>query len=196
MRIGIAVAVCALVFPAVAAAKGPTEGTISGPGLDKPLKLGGRNGWRQGSPMETLVRYGGFFQVAWGGQTGRTFANSPTQRLGPMYRVVYRVPGPTGADDRIRQELYPFAKGGPLTYTPAGQKFFRTRRTLGGWFRTVPQLTTALVAAGLPAQAQRTPSTANDRAGRPLGLWALVGTLALVVLAALALKRRARPVAA
>jgi hypothetical protein len=150
VRIGIAVALCALVLPAAALAKGPTAATITGPGLAKPLKLGGRTGWRPGSAMEALVRYGGFFQVAWGGQPNRTLWKSPTRHLGRRYRVVYLVPGPSGRDDRIRQDLYPFAQGGPVTYTPAGQRFFGTKRTLGGWFRAQRQLTRALVAAGLP----------------------------------------------
>jgi hypothetical protein len=198
VRIGIAVVLLALVAPAAALAKGPTEATITGPGLAKPLQLGGRSGWGQGWPMEVLVRHGGFFQVAWGGQTGRTLAKSPTERLGPKYEIVYLVPGPTGTDDRIRQDFYPFARGGPLTYTPAGQKFFRTRHTLGGWFRTAPALTAALVAAGLPAQASRTPpaADADDDSSPPVGLFALVATLGLAGIAAAAFRRRARPASA
>lgn len=153
MRIGIAVAVGALVFPGVVLAKGPSSATITGPGLDRPLKLGGRNGFQPGSAMATLVTYGGFFQVAWGSQPNRILHRSPTRHLGPRYLVVYAVPGPSGRDDRIRQNLYPFAHGGPVTYTPAGQRFFNTRRTRGGWFRAPARLTRALVSAGLPRPA-------------------------------------------
>jgi hypothetical protein len=153
VRIGIAVAVCALMFPAAALGKGPTSATITGPGLDRPLILGSRNGFRPGSAMATLVTYGGFFQVAWGTQPNRILRDSPTRRLGPKFLVVYTVPGPSGPDDRVRQNLYPFARGGPVTYTPAGQRFFDTRRTRGGWFRAQARLTRALVAAGLPRPA-------------------------------------------
>ena len=73
---------------------------------------------------------GGFFEVAWGTQPRRVLAKSPTRNLGPKYSVVYVVPGPSGQNDLIRQDLYPHAKGGPVTYTPAGQPFFGNRRTL------------------------------------------------------------------
>lgn len=153
MRIRIAVALCALVLPAEALAKGPTTATISGPGLAKPLKLGGPRGWNTNSPMAILANDGGFFQVGWGTQPARALAKSPTKSLGPKYLVVYFVPGPSGQGDRIRQELYPYAKGGLLTYMRAGQPFFRTRRTQGGWFRPRPRLKAALIEAGLPATA-------------------------------------------
>lgn len=197
MRIGIAVALCALVLPAAALAKGPTAATITGPGLEQPLKLGGGpHALRNGAPMEVLMTRGGFFQVAWGGQPGRTLRKAPTTSLGPKYRVVYLVPGPSGNDDRIRQDIYPFASGGPVTYTPAGQPFFDTRRTIGGWFRARPQLTTMLVAAGLPEPAEGGTPAADDDASPPVGLLALVATLGLAGVAAIAFRRRARPASA
>jgi hypothetical protein len=200
VRIGIAVALCALVLPAAALAKGPTAATITGPGLAQPLELGGGpHALRTGEPMEVLMNHGGFFQVAWGGEPGRTLAQAPTTSLGPRYRVVYLVPGPYGKDDRIRQDLYPFAKGGPLSYMPAGQPFFDTRRTIGGWFRGRTKLTTTLLRAGLPAQAARTPpaaAAAEDDSSPPVGLLALVATLGLAGLAAVAFRRRARPASA
>jgi hypothetical protein len=182
----------ALVAPAAALAKGPAEATITGPELSKPLRLSWQTDSRQGSPMDALVRHGGFFQVAWGGQPGRTLARSPSAQLGPRYEIVYLLPGPTGRDDRIRQDFYPFAQGGPLTYTHAGQRFFGTRRTLGGWFRTAPALTAALRKIGLPADAPRTPPAAADDASPPIGLLALVAALALAGIAAVAFRRRAR----
>lgn len=197
MRIGIAIALCALVLPATALAKGPTAAMITGPGLETPLKLGGGNGFSEGSPMAVLTTYGGFFEAAWGGRPNRVLPKSPTKSLGPKYRVVYVVPGPAGKSDRIRQDLYPYAKGGSLTYISPGQPFFDTRRTTGGWFRTGPRLTPALVAAGLPAQVAPTaPAAADDATSGSLGLWALVAMLVLAGIAALALWRRARPATA
>jgi hypothetical protein len=200
VRIGIVVALCALVLPAGAFAKGPTAATITGPGLAKPLKLGGGpHALANGSPMQVLMMRGGFFQVAWGTQPRRTRAKRPTKELGPKYDVVYVVPGPSGQDDRIRQELYPHAQGGPVTYTPAGQRFFDSRRTHGGWFRADSRLRTVLVAAGLPTPASRTTPPAahdDDGAATPFALWALLATLALAGIAALALRRRARPASA
>jgi hypothetical protein len=166
--------------------------------LAKPLQLGGPNGWAQDS-MEVLVREGGFIQVVWGGEPDRALAQSPTTSLGAKYRIVYLVPGPSGKDDRVRQDFYPYAKGGPLTYTAPGQPFFDTERTRGGWFRTAPRLTTALVKAGLPAAAKpRAAAPTSTEGGVPHTAW-LVGILVTVALAAagmLSLKRRARPVSA
>ena len=196
MRIGIAIALCALVLPATALAKGPTAATITGPGLEKPLKLGGGpNALRNGAPMEVLMNEGGFFQVAWGTQPSRVLFKSPTRRLGPKYGVVYFVPGPAGQTDRIRQELYPYARGGLLTYTRAGQPFFGNRRTQGGWFRARPRLKTALIKAGLPASAPAAAAAKSDD-GSPVALAALPLGLVLVGAAAFALRRRARPATA
>jgi hypothetical protein len=196
VRIGIAVALFVLALPTVALAKGPREATIAGPGLAEPLKLGGPNGWRAGSPMEVLTTGGGFFQVAWGGSPGRILARSPTDRLGPRYRVVYLVPGPSGQDDRIRQDLYPFARGGPLTYTPPGQPFFDTRRTHGGWFRGAPDLKSVLGAASPPSPGRRPPASAEKDSGPPLALWALVPILALAAVGLIGIRRRVRAASA
>jgi hypothetical protein len=179
----IAAAFLALALPAAALAKGPTEATISGPGLARPLHLGGPGGWAEGSPMAELVSRAGFFQAAWGDERGRILTKRPTKDLGPSYKVVYVVPGPSGKDDRIRQDLYPFARGGALTYTPPDQRFFDTQRTLGGWFRVVPPLTPTLVAAGLPRPTPRAAATAA-REGDSRRLWPLP-IAALFVLAAL-----------
>jgi hypothetical protein len=141
---------CLLAFPATAFAKGPSEARISGPGLKDPLRLTWPSDGRSGSPMEALVNGGGFFQVAWGGQPNRILKRSPTARLGRRYVVRYLLPRPSGPGDWVRQDLYPFAKGGPVTYTPPRQRMYGTRRALGGWFRAAPRLTRALLAAGLP----------------------------------------------
>jgi hypothetical protein len=193
----MAVVLCALVLPGAAFAKGPTAATITGPGLEQPLKLGGGpHALANGSPMQVLMMRGGFFQVAWGTQPRRTLATSPTDDLGPRYEVVYLVPGPSGRDDRIRQELYPHAKGGPVTYTFPDQRFFDTRRTLGGWFRARPVLTTALVDAGLPAAPRdhTTPSILDDPP--PAVFAGLLLVLGLAVVAMLGIKRRVRPASA
>lgn len=72
--------------------------------------------------------------------------------LGPRYRIVYTVPGPNAVRSRIVQLFYPYAKPVPLTYMKAGQSYWGTRKTLGGWFRSSTALTRALVSAGLPAR--------------------------------------------
>ena len=188
----IAVALCALLLPATALAKGPTDATITGPGLAKPLRLGGPRALAPGQPLEVLATHGGFFDVAWGGAPETTLADSPTRRLGPKYRVTYVVPGPSGRSDRIRQDLYPYARGGPVTHTPPGQPFFDGRRTNGGWFRGTPRVKNVLVAAGLPAPVKTAPRPVSNDEGRavPLGAWALGAGLLVAAAAALGIRRR------
>jgi len=150
--------------------------------------------------MTVLTTRGGFFQVAWGGQPERTLPAPPTRKLGPRYRVVYLVPGPSGQNDRIRQDLYPFAHGGPVTYTAAGQRFFKTRRTLGGWFRAGSELKAAVLEAGIPRPGNeaRGASPPADSAENRSITW-LAAVLALLALAGgttVVARRRARPAAA
>jgi hypothetical protein len=193
MRTAIAVALCALALPASALAKGPTEATITGPGLARPLTFGGPGALAPGEPLEVMSTRGGFFEVAFGTSPGRSVDASPTTHLGPKYQVNYLVPDQFGTKDRIRQDLYPFARGGPVTYTPPGQPFFETR-TVGGWFRADMRLTNTLVAAGLPRPGRSASPPAPDDGGpaAPIGLWALVGGL-LIAAAALGIRRFGRP---
>lgn len=169
---------------------------MDGPGLQRPLQLGGREGWTQGEPIAVLVEGGGFFQAVWGGNPDALFERSPTQKLGPRYRLVYRLPGPSGKVDRVRQDVYPYAQGGLLTYTPPSQPFFDSRRTRGGWFRADLRVKDALVAAGLPVRAPQTPIPDSDAPTPPFGLVALIATVGLAGIAALALRRHARPASA
>jgi hypothetical protein len=193
VRVIVAGALLALVLAPAAAAKGPSEATISGPGLARPLLLGGPSGWAEGSPMAELVSRAGFFQAAWGDDRGRILTKRPTTDLGPRYQVVYVVPGPSGTNDRIRQDLYPFAKGGALTYTPRGQRFFDTQQTVGGWFRVVPPLTPTLVAAGLPRPTPpAAPTAAREGDSRRLWPIPIAALFALAALGTVVVLRRTR----
>jgi hypothetical protein len=73
------------------------------------------------------------------------------------------VPGPDSTVDTIRQDLYPYAQGSPVTYMNPNQLFFGREHTRGGWYRASPALKTLLVRAGLPAQAP----AVVPRASRP-----------------------------
>jgi hypothetical protein len=180
-------------------AKGPTAATITGPGLEKPLRLGGGpNALANGTPMQVLMMRGGFFQVAFGSQPRRILAKSPTEDLGPKYLVVYVLPGPAGQEDLIHQELYPHARGGPVSYTRADQRFFGRMKTVGGWFRARPVLTTALVEAGLPAAPTGATATqvAGDDGLPPAAYAGILLALGLAAVAILAVRRSARPASA
>src|SRR5262245_43041458 len=149
--IAAAALVGALALPASAAAKGPESASLTGPGLDRSLAIHGQGESGAGTPLGALVTYGGYFSQVFGENPDPTIAARPKGTLGPRYKVVYFVPGPNG-DSRITQFVYPYAKPVPLTYMNPGQRFWKTERTHGGWFKSYAALTRALKQVGLPAR--------------------------------------------
>jgi hypothetical protein len=118
--------------------------------------------------------------------------------LGPRYLVTYRF---HGSDHLIRQDLYPYAKGGPVTYTPPGQELNVgiNMSIIAGWYQSSLGFFHYLVDHALPetnpvasvATREPAPDTAPGAQAAP---WAgtvvvLVG-LAALSLAALAVRRR------
>ena len=144
--------VCGLVFAGAAQAKGPIAATIDGPGTGGGISLGGNGEPGSGAPLGNLADQSGFFAAAFGQTPDPMLAGRPKGDLGPRYTITYRVPGPNGEEDSIRQDLYPYAAGGPVTYTRPQQPFFGTESTRGGWFRASAALKDTLVRAGLPAR--------------------------------------------
>ena len=145
--------VAGLVLAAPAQAKGPDRATLTGPGLETPLRFSGY-GEDGRSTLGLLAQEGGFWVQVFGGTAagadqGRMLARRPQGALGPRYLVVYRVPG-GGTPNLIRQELYPFA-GEPVSFMPR-QRFWGSHTTPGGWYRLGPALKPALVESGLPAK--------------------------------------------
>jgi hypothetical protein len=144
------VAALALLLPAGAAAKGPSEAQITGPGLAAPLKITGLGEGDASTNLGVLVTDGGFFPETFG-QSPSPLLRTPPSELGPRYVVTYTVPGPVLA--MLEQELYPYATGGPVTYMRPSQVFWGDQRTVGGWYRGTPALKAMLVKAGLPQAA-------------------------------------------
>ena len=139
-------AAAALVLPAAASAKGPSEARITGPGLDKPIKISGTE--TDGSPIMSLAEAAGFFPAAFGQEPNPLIAR-PKGDLGPKYVITYEVPGGNFSNFTIRQDLYPYAaRSYALTYMKPGQPIF-DMQTKGGWW-TDQRLKGVLVAAGLP----------------------------------------------
>ncbi|MGB2875993.1 MAG: hypothetical protein WBB76_11045, partial [Gaiellaceae bacterium] len=152
----LAAAIC-LVLATVATAKVPvpSEATISGPGLSHPLELrGGKTGrWA----VDTLTVEGGFFQAVMPGDIRPMLPGRPQGKLGPKYTVRYVIPRwrwhrGSGLVFRVKQELYPYADGGVVTYLKPGQRVFNFK-TPGGWFRGGARLKETLARIGLPATA-------------------------------------------
>jgi hypothetical protein len=144
-----AAALAALALPTAASAKGPTEGSISGPGFSKVVKVLYDGGG--GSAGDKLTQASGFFPAAFGQSPDPMLHRKPAGPLGPRYTVAWKVPGGGGATFRLRQELYPYARGGAVTYTRPGQPIFGAS-TRGGWYRD-PELKRTLVSLGLPTRA-------------------------------------------
>jgi hypothetical protein len=191
-RAFLILAITALALPAAAFGKGPSEAVMSGPGGGDGISFPG-----DGESGEILLGYmaqqAGFFAATFAQQPDPMLAGRPNGDLGPKYTITYTVPGPGNELDKLRQDVYPYAPGGPVTYMEPGQSFFGTERTRGGWFQATPQLKKTLVAAGLPS---RPKAASSDGTALSTNLFGLV-TVAffLVAAAAVFLRRRTRPAA-
>ena len=176
----------ALALPSAAAAKGPDRATIFGPGLSKPITFGG-NGETTETSLGRFSMQGGFFAQSFQEIPDPTLRHAPTMSLGPRYRIRYRVPGPNNGTFRLDADLYPYAKGGALTYMRPGQNIFGGK-AYGGWFRGGRPLLSLLRRHGLGASAPRAAS--GTSAGLVAGI-AVPGALALAA-AGLLYRRRGR----
>ena len=144
-----AVMFTALLAPAAALGKEPSRATISGPGFHKTLAAP-ENAHFSSTVLARLTEESGFFPAAVGQSPDPMLHGRPAGELGPRFTIEWTVPVP-GHTHRVRQDLYPYAAGGALTYTKPGQPIFE-QQTLGGWFRAYG-LKRTLVALGLPSAA-------------------------------------------
>jgi len=179
-----------------AVAKGPSEASVEGPGLDHAIVFSG-SGEGPGSPLGDLTMGAGFFPAVFTQTPDPMLPGRPAGELGPEYTITYTVPGPSGSPDQIRQKLYPYAKRGPVTYTAPGQSIFDTETTRGGWYAGDTSLKETLVKAGLPRTAPAS-GGGDTSSGIDVWPWILGGIAAALVLAAASalLVRRHRPAAA
>jgi hypothetical protein len=150
-----ALACCAaLAVPAVAAAKGASEAKLEGEGLEGGgivFSHDSGDGATGGSALNRLAEGSGFYPAVFGQEPSPMEPGRPPGDLGRKYTVTYTMPGPDNALDELRQDIYPYAQGGAVTYVAPGQPFFGGDRTKGGWFRGYADLKQLLVDAGLPA---------------------------------------------
>ena len=138
-----------------------------------------------------LTEQAGFFPAVFG-QSPSPMISRPAGKLGPRYTIRYLVPGPSSKPDRIKQDLYPYAAGGAVTYLKPGQPIFDSKTT-GGWYYAGSALKQTLVRAGLPKVAPRV--SASSSSGSNLALVAgigIPGALALAGAAVLVARRRSR----
>jgi hypothetical protein len=129
--------------------------------------------------------------------------------LGPRYLVTHRVLFGAGPQDHLLlQHLYPYAKGGPVTFTPPGQELLGDAARIpirAGWYEASPTFLEFLVEHGLPATdplapvadpGPRTEPGADPARSQPAPwVWMIIGTVGLVALSLAAPKIRRRVLA-
>jgi hypothetical protein len=176
------VAMLTMVISSPASAK-PTlaEATITGPGIDGEIVIGREDAatlWTFGISRADSI----------------TALGSPPSDLGVRYLVTYRF----RFRDDIRQDLYPYAEGGPVTYTSPRQGLTGLfgeagyLRVTPGWYQRRSQgFVGYLVRHGVPEVDPVAPDAAPDPA--PWALWATIlvlGGATATSLVTLAVRRR------
>jgi hypothetical protein len=172
------VLLAAAVFAPAALAKGPSAARITGPGLDHALAV---KGTEMSGRLGDLTQYAGFFPAAFGQQPSPMLGKRPAN-LGPRYTIHYLVPG--GEIYHVTQYVYPYARGGAVTYMKPDQSIFGAA-TWGGWYRGGADLKRTLVAAGLP----RTAPSGSGSSAILLGI-GIPGIVLLTVTAVIVAIRR------
>ena len=207
----LALALLLAVVPTAAQAKGASAATISGGGSGGlpggPINIKGDGEPGSGSDLSTLAEEAGMWAVLFEGGPAGGVADAPTPaaRRGPRYTITWTFPNGAGTEDLVRQFVWPYAAGGPVTYLAPGQKVLDTR-TEGGWYKASDVLRTSLIGLGLPnrpalrAPAPASPAPASPAPASPApaapapALWpkvaAGVGLLLVAAVVLLLLRRR------
>ena len=154
--------VLALAGPAQA--KGIQSAIITGPGLDEPIDVA--------HPDDSkLPAFTGFWDVMPGQPAPPALVEQPpTTELGPRYTITWRLMTDADETTAIRQDLYPYADGGPLVHTSAGQAIF-DGATVRGWYGAPIALRDVLGSLGVPA-AGSTPGAGKSSSASPQGVGA------------------------
>jgi hypothetical protein len=165
----LALAALLLAIPTAASAKGASAASIDGGGSGGlpggPITVRGDGEPGSGSDLANLAELTGLFAVVFEGEQGGVLEAAPTDRLGSRYTITWTFPGGDGKQRKVRQDVYPYAATGPVTWMAAGQPVFdATTRTTGGWYQASDSLRLNLVSLGLP---DRGPLAAAPDAGEP-----------------------------
>lgn len=187
-------ALTALALALPAEAKGATEATITGPGVEEPIAL---EAGHDESRLETLLSAIAFWDLTY------TYADSshrpsvsdepPTSNLGPEFtvRVGHIGPGGTAYVDVL---VYPRAKGGALAYVEPGVEVEEMQEvTSGGWYAPEADLAAMFEEYGVamteakmapaPPVVEPPAAPAVETPGRTLPLWLpIVGVVVLSLL--------------
>jgi len=164
-------------------AKGPSQAVLEGPGLPFPISLRAPGKPTIGRALATMVQESGFFSSLHGADAPWRHLR-PDGELGPRYIVSYILRG--GDDPRsIVQYLYPYAKAGPITYMPPGQRTWTHDKTTGGWHRADASLKEMLIELGLPEAPPNAKDTTNGNIADAPSFVSYVAILIVVIFSAL-----------
>ena len=177
-----------------AGAKGPDHVAIGVPG-GEPVELSAVEGTDTHLAMD-LAEDLGVWEVTGDGLA--LVREAPTAYLGPALSVEWTmynaVPANPGYAPRVVQTLYPHAAGGALVHTAAGQRYFASDVTHGGWFRAPARLAADLDALGIESQlvvpapaahpATASPAPSPSVTPSPSGGWTGLGAAAAAAVVA------------
>jgi hypothetical protein len=192
--------------PTAARAKGASAATISGGGPGGlpggPITLKGDGEPGSGTDLSSLAEEAGVFALLFEDGPGGELAAAPdATRRGPRYTITWTFPNGAGTEDKVRQSVWPYAAGGPLTFMASGQPVL-DGTTKGGWYRATDILRQTLITLGLPSRqplaapaptpAPASPDPASPGSAqapgaapaRPVWPWVAAGIGLLVVAAA------------
>jgi hypothetical protein len=142
--------------PTAAQSKGASAATISGGGPGGlpggPITLKGDGEPGSGTDLSSLAEAAGVFALLFEDGPGGELAAAPdATRRGPRYTITWTFPNGAGTEDKVRQSVWPYAAGGPLTFMASGQPVL-DGTTKGGWYRATDTLRQTLVTLGLPSR--------------------------------------------
>ncbi len=140
LAIVIALAASVLAIGSPADAKGMSGVTITGAGLGRPIVLDFRT---DGAALERLMATAPMF-----GDTTDGYVRDGFTDLGLPLRLTWSVHWKT--TQHVIQLVYPYAPGGPVVHTPAGQRIF-DGKTVSEWHQTGPSTLAVLQAVGVPS---------------------------------------------
>jgi hypothetical protein len=171
-RRALAILVLALLLAAVptaAQAKGASAATISGGGPGGlpggPVDLNGDGEPGSGTDLAILADSAGVFAMLFQDGAAGKLTSPPAGGRGPRYTITWTFPNGADGEDKVRQSVWPYAAGGPLTFMAPGQPVLDTT-TRGGWYRASDDLRQRLIALGLPRrQPLATPAAPAPAAG-------------------------------
>ena len=149
----LALAFLLAAVPTAAQAKGASAANISGGGPGGlpggPIDIKGDGEPGSGTDLANLAEASGVFALLFEDGPGGELATPPAGGRGPRYTITWTFPNGAGRADKVRQSVWPYAAGGPLTFLAAGQPVLDTT-SRGGWYRAGDDLRLSLIALGLP----------------------------------------------